>query len=54
MWGEGGAKLERLPPNLCLLGPPVHQVKFGAPRRKETDPLNEPVRGSAGQEGCRV
>lgn len=29
-------------------GPPVHQVKFGAPRRKETDPLNEPVRGASG------
>lgn len=29
--------------NPYTLGPPVHQVKFGAPRRKETDPLNEPV-----------
>lgn len=35
----------------CMRGLSVHQVKFGAPRRKETDPLNEPVRGLAAWEG---
>lgn len=46
-----GVRPEIPTPKSCMLGLSVHQVKFGAPRRKETDPLNEPVRGLVVWEG---